>query len=192
LKKFPYKLPLCLLAFLVFCGYISAQETSIDNPAPSKLSDEDAQNQYMALGERMFSLHDFQKSREAFEKVLNTDSRNSRAQYFLGLIEYEEGNIEKAKIRFQIAYECLETQRDAIQLPADAKKVRLEFPDEYKANIYYKDGWYLKPKNKSETSSVSLNAGSDYRIELKSNHKETWINKSIIGIVIAFSFFLVR
>ena len=76
----------------------------------------------------------------------------------------------------------------------DNKQAQLEFPDDYESRIYYRDGWYVKPKDPSAVSKTiqSLEAGSTYKIELKPQRKEMWIIKGIIGIAIALTFFLAR
>jgi len=170
----------------------------------------------LELGEMLFRSRDLEKAREAFEKLLLIDSQNAFAHYLLGLVEYEEGNIEKAKMRFQIAHECINKSisplvnesidqwaNRLIDLP-DAKHVQLEFSDNYDARVYYKDGWYVRPKGKSMSPLVygsmgresvnllTLDGGSTYRIELKSGHKESWVRVGVIGVMVALSFFLAR
>lgn len=202
---------------------ISATSAS---PVPAQALDsnesEAVNNSNLLMGEKMFHSRDLKGTRAAFEMVLKSDSQNAQAHYFLGLVEYEEGNVEKAKTRFQIAHECVDGlmgswAHEPIDLP-DAKQVQLEFPDGYEARIYYKDGWYVKPKNvgspkaspvKKKESDVgspaqasayagaarksvySLEAGSSYRIEVKSG-KTLWIRRSVIGLFVALSFFLAR
>lgn len=147
----------------------------------------------MDLGEKMFRSGDLKGARTFYEKVLTTDSQNAIAQYFLGLIEYEEGNIDKAKLRFQIAYECLKPKDLAEPLinQPDSKKIILEFPDNYEAKTYYKDGWYLSPKT-SLGKSVSLDTGSTYKIKLNPKNREPWLSRGMIGFAIFLSFFLAR
>jgi hypothetical protein len=92
--------------------------------------------------------------------------------------------------------------------------VQLEFPDGYEARIYYKDGWYVRSKPESQKvrnpgrqkeaywpinqsvykpiDLLTLEAGSTYRIELKSGRKESWARKGVIGLLVALSFFLAR
>ena len=147
----------------------------------------------MDLGEKMFRSGDLKGARSFYEKVLSTDSQNAIAQYFLGLIEYEEGNIDRAKLRFQIAYECLKPKDQAKPLTniPDERKIILEFPDNYEAKIYYKDGWYLSPKT-SLDRSVSLDAGSTYKVKLNPKSKEPLLNKGMVGFAIFLSFLLAR
>jgi tetratricopeptide (TPR) repeat protein len=151
-------------------------------------------NSEFVLGEEMFRSGHLKEARMAFENIVKLDSRNPQAQYFLGLIEYEEGNIEKSKARFQIAYDCLDLQSGTELPKIDMKQAELQFPDDYKARIYYKDGWYVRPKNPSDISKtiLSLEEGSSYKIELKPEHKSSWRNRGIIGLVVLLSFFLVR
>ena len=135
------------------------------------------------------------KAREAFEKVLKLDSQDAQAHYFIGLIEYEKGNVEKAKFRFQLAHECLSSLVDTLQLPIDVKQVQLEFPSDYETRVYYKDGWYMTPKDPlaAYKDFHSLDADSTYRIQLKARNRESWIRRSaIIGFFVVFSFFLGR
>lgn len=166
------------------------------------------QRKSLLAGERMFRSREFTEAREAFEKVLELDSQDAQAHYFLGLIEYEEGNVEKAKVRFQISHECLGTALENLGLSADVgeldvlpndKQVQLEFSDEYEAKVYYKDGWYLTEKKAAYGNKGSygkeiktLEAGSTYRIDLKSGRKESWGRRFAIGLVLALTFFLAR
>lgn len=145
------------------------------------------------LGKKMFNSRDLKGARAFYEKLLSVDSQNALAQYFLGLIEYEEGNIDRAKLRFQIAYECLNPKEleKTLMISSDDRKIILEFPDEYEAKIYYKDGWYVSPKT-SLGNSVSLDTGSTYRIKLNSKRKESWLSRSIIGVIIFLGFLLAR
>lgn len=154
----------------------------------------DLRMRYLLAGEDSFHSRELKKAREAFEKVLDLDSQSAQAHYFLGLIEYEEGNIEEAKTRFQIAHECLGPLSVSSQLPIDAKQVQVEFPHEYESRVYYMDGWYVTPKESAvgNRNIHLLAAGSAYRIRLKPKHSGSWIRKGIVGVVIAFSFFLAR
>lgn len=172
-------------------------ETSELSEAKYKLLQpgEDSRIIYLKSGEKMFYEGNLKKSREAFEKVIELDSKEPKAHYYLGLIEYEEGNIEKAKARFQIAHECLGSWVDTLEIPVDAKQVQMEFPDNYEARIYYKDGWYITSKAPLNIRKpfYSLDTGSAYRIKIKSENSASWIFRSImIGSVIMFSFFLSR
>jgi len=145
-------------------------------------------------GEKMFRSGDLEKARETFEKALRLNNQNPQAHYFLGLIEYEEGNIEKAKTRFQIAHECMGSLSEDDYLLADDKHVQLEFPDNYEARIYYKDGWYIFPKDPTVMNSMvrSLESGSTYRIKLKPPSERSINAKTVIISLIALSFFLAR
>ena len=152
------------------------------------------EEKFLKSGQEMFQSGNFVAARKAFDNVLKLNSRNVQAQYFLGLIEYEEDNIEKAKIRFQIAHECLGLPSESKPLQIDAKQAQLQFPDDYQARIYYKDGWYIRPKNSSDvnTNLLSLDSGSDYKIELKSNHTKSWLISGVVGSVVLLSFLLAR
>lgn len=151
---------------------------------------------YLSTGKRMFRSRELKKAREAFGKVLELDAQNAQAHYFLGLIEYEEGNIEKAKTRFQIAHECLKPYSvSSMTIPTpDAKQIQLEVSNDYEARVYYKDGWYRRPKYSSSIDKTvhSLEAGSSYRIELKPRYKESWARSGIIGLILVASFFMAR
>jgi len=147
---------------------------------------------FLETGQVMFRSENFVAARKAYDNVLQLNSKNVLAQYFLGLIEYEEGNIEKSKIRFQIAHECLGLPSES--KPFEAKQMQLQFPDDYQARIYYKDGWYIRPKNLSDVnkSLLLLDAGSNYKIELKSNHAKPWLISGAVGSIVLLSFFLAR
>lgn len=146
------------------------------------------------LGEKLFRSGDFEKAREVFNKSLSLDNLNPQTHYFLGLIEYEEGNIEKAKTRFQIAHECLIPFNQDMSLLIDNNNVHLEFPDNYEVRVYYKDGWYIVPKDPAAVNSKlhSLESGSNYKIRLKTPSVKSFNAKVIIVSLIAFSFFLAR
>ena len=155
---------------------------------------EDPRMSHLVAGERMFRSREFTEARKAFGKVLEIDSQDAQAHYFLGLIEYEEGNVEKAKTRFQIAHDCLGSSQVLPQLPIDDKQVQLEFPDGYGARVYYKDGWYVSTKDAATIHKAvhSLEAGSTYRIELRSEHRESWVSRGMIGLIVAITFLLAR
>jgi len=156
---------------------------------------EDSRIFYLTQGEKMFRTRDFREARAAFGKVLQLDSRDAQAHYFIGLIEYEEGNVEKAKFRFQLAHECLSSLVDTLKLPIDVKQVQLEFPGDYETRVYYKDGWYMTPKDPlaAYKDYHSLDADSTYKIQLKARNRESWVRSStIIGFLVVLSFFLGR
>ena len=155
---------------------------------------EDPRIRYLLAGEEFFHSRKLKEAREAFEKALDLDSQSAQAHYFLGLIEYEEGNIEEAKTRFQIAHECLGLSSELPQLPINAKQAQIEFPDEYEPRMYYRDGWYVSPKDPAAADKGvhSLEAGSTYRVELKPKRKRSLIRTGIVGLIVAFSFFLAR
>jgi hypothetical protein len=92
------------------------------------------------------------------------------AQYLLGVIEYNEGNVEAARVWFQRAWEALEdsplplrfrsprigplirgTEAGKVTaLPtSSAVPAKIQFPEGYKVNVYYRDGWYIQPKDSS-------------------------------------------
>ncbi len=154
----------------------------------------DPRIRYLLVGVEFFHSRELKKAREAFEKVLDLDSQSAQAHYFLGLIEHEEGNIEEAKTRFQIAHECLGLSSEFLQLPINAKQALIEFPDEYEPRMYYRDGWYVSPKDPGVANSggYSLEAGSTYRVELKLKRNRSLIHTGIVGLIVAFSFFLAR
>ncbi len=129
------------------------------------------------LGEKMFYSGEYGNAREAFERALRQDNQDAQVHYFLGLIEYEEGNIEKAKTRFQIAHECLSSFKNGNLLADD-----------------YKDGWYVVPKDPAVMNSniQSLESGSTYRIKLEPSSGKSLIAKTVVVSFIALSFFLAR
>jgi tetratricopeptide (TPR) repeat protein len=196
-----------LISFMILTWLISStlvvranpQDDNSKSEVPKvyKLSPpgEDMRVSYLAVGERMLRSRDFGKAREAFESVLELDSQNAEAHYFLGLIEYEEGNLEKAKARFQIAHECLGLSIDTMDLPVNSGQVQLEFPDDYEASVYYKDGWYMKSKDPLAVHRhfYSLDAGSTYRVKLKSTYKYSWARRGMItAFIVAISFLMAR
>ena len=183
----------CLI-MLTWAALLISVRAYGNTPQPAESPMEAERDTETLNGERMFRSREFKKAREAFEKALLLDSQDAQAHYFLGLIEYEEGNVEKAKTRFQIAYECLGSSLETSSLPPDTEQLQLEFPREYEARVYYKDGWYIKPKDASAVNKDvhSLEVDSTYRIELKPKRKESWIRRGMIGLVLAFSFFLAR
>lgn len=196
-----------LILFIILAWSISfASEARVDPqndnsksevPEVYKLSPpgEDMRLSYMAVGQKMFRSRDFGKAREAFESVLDLDSQNAEAHYFLGLIEYEEGNPEKAKARFQIAHECLSLSVDTMDLPVKSGQAQLEFTDDYEASVYYKDGWYMKPKDPLAVHKPfhSFDAGSTYKVKLKPTQKYSWARRSmVIAFAVAISFLMAR
>ncbi len=159
-------------------------------PLPGK----DPRTLHILVGEAAFRSGELRAAREAFEKVLELDSQNAQAHYFLGIIEYEAGNMEKAKARFQIAHECLEASQAVDLSTTDNEYAQIEFPEDYEARIYNKDGWYISPKDPDvlHKNVHSLEAGSTYRITLRSKRKYSWIQRGVIGLALAFSFLLAR
>lgn len=151
-------------------------------------------NENLLIGEKEFLSGNFEKARAAFEKVLDQNSRSAQAHYFLGLIEYEKGNTEKAKIRFQIAHECISLLPTLSGLAVDSEQAQIEFPQDYEARVYYNDGWYVFPKGlPAESKTVhSLKTGSKYRIELQPRRRGAWIYKGVIGFTMVLSFLLAR
>jgi hypothetical protein len=202
-----------IIVTLVFSGLLvlDAKCSTLDNNLSSgimsestNIAGEEAKNteqkqsaieeNFLKSGQEMFRSGNFVAARKAFDNVLKLNSKNVQAQYFLGLVEYEEGNIEKAKIRFQIAHECLGLPSESKSLQINAKQAQLQFPDNYQARIYYKDGWYIRPKRASDVNMnlLSLDSGSNYKIELKSNHTKSWLISGIVGSVVLLSFLLAR
>lgn len=155
---------------------------------------EDPRMRHLLAGEEFFHSRKLKEAREEFGKALNLDSQNARAHYFLGLIEYEEGNTQEASTRFRIAHECLDLSQMSPQPPVGAKQVQVEFPDGYEARMYYRDGWYVSPKDPAvvHRSIHPLEANSTYRIELKPKNRRSWVRTGIVGLIVAFSFFMAR
>ncbi len=154
----------------------------------------DPRTSRLLAGEEALRSGELREAREAFEKVLELDSRNAQAHYFLGLMEYEEGNIEKAKTRFQIAHECLESFEAVDPLVIDDEHVQIEFPEDYESRISNKDGWYISPKDPDAFDKTvhSLEAGSTYRLALRSKRKYSWVRRGAIGLALVVSFLLAR
>ena len=174
-----------------------------DTPQSSQLMDDKVKKEsktatdaQIEAGIEMLMAEKFSKAQDIFNNVLKSDSRNVQAQYFLGIIEYEEGNTEKARIRFQIAHDCLPYLSNASKTSIDDKKIQLEFSDKYETSVYYKDGWYIKPKRGStESNNIHLlDVNSNYRINMKpKSEKDSLLAVSgIIGSIILLSFFAAR
>ena len=70
----------------VGCGYVQGQNQKIE---------------ILALGKEMFRNGSYEEARKVFENAITLDSKNSQAHYFLGLLDYEKGDIEKAISRFR-------------------------------------------------------------------------------------------
>jgi tetratricopeptide (TPR) repeat protein len=149
---------------------------------------------HLIAGEKLFRSRKLNEARSEFQKVLELESQNPQAHYYLGLIDYEQGNIQKAKTRFRIAHECLSDSVDTVQLPTDDKQVQLEVPDGYIATTYYRDGWYTRPKNPKiiRESLHSLEVNSTYKIQLKSEREKPWTFGTVMAVVLALSFFIAR
>jgi tetratricopeptide (TPR) repeat protein len=197
LLKYLYALLLCL--FLTIHGVnIFALQTNGDlannsSLEVSKNAGKDDLYSQISLGEKMFYSGKFKEAQEIFNKVLEIDLKNPQAQFFLGLIEYENGNFEKAKTRFQIAYECIDSAKYIEQEMPNPGQIQLEFPDKNKANLYYKDGWYLKQKGSNNNQTLlSLDSGSNYKVLFKPTNKTNLLSKITIGVIITLSFLLVR
>jgi len=148
------------------------------------------------------------------------------AQYLLGVIEYNEGNMEAAKVWFQRAWEALEdnslspTHPQPLQggevrgteagkvtaLPTSDFQIfskslvpttstapaKIQFPEGYKVNVYYRDGWYIQPKDSSVGKPLSPPSlqrerelvysflpGSTYKIRVEA--EEVGSRKSEVG-----------
>ncbi|MBC8232376.1 hypothetical protein H8E77_22745 [bacterium] len=158
---------------------------------------------------------------------------NSTTQYLLGVIEYNEGNVELAKIWFQQAYESLEAEEGKIaaqktqtfgraldKSSPQATPAKVQFPEGYKVDVYYRDGWYIQPKNSSAGEKVvptfekgsalrnsaprkgqggfySFLPGSTYkiRLEVEDEHpttKEINIGMKVIAALIMVSWVMAR
>jgi tetratricopeptide (TPR) repeat protein len=154
-------------------------------------SKSDVDKSSISLGEEAFRSRDLKKARDIFENMIKSDSKNAQVQYFLGLVEYEDGNLEKAKVRFQIAYDCLSPLVGTAITSIGDRKVLFEMSDNYEALVYYKDGWYLRSKN-PDSLTHSLDIGSNYRIEISPKSKRFWMTGGIIGSIIALSFLSAR
>ena len=105
------------------------------------------------------------------------------AQYLLGVIEYNEGNVEAARVWFQRAWEALEdnplpplirgTEAGKVTaLPTSSTApAKIQFPEGYKVNVYYRDGWYIQPRNpsvgKERPKVYSFLPGSTYKIRVE-------------------------
>jgi len=146
---------------------------------------------------------------------------NSTTQYLLGVIEYNEGNVELAKIWFQQAYESLEVEEGKIaaqktqafgraldKSPPRATPAKVQFPEGYKVDVYYRDGWYIQPKANEELQYSIFNIqssfkvysflpGSTYKIRLEVEdeypvNKEINIGMKVIAAVIMVSWVMAR
>lgn len=159
-------------------------------PPPGK----DPRMHYLFLGEEMLRSGKLGEAREAFEKALELDSQDPNAQYFLGLIDYEEGNIEEARIRLRMAHERLAGYVDTLILPTNDEWLQLEFSEDDKSRVYYRDGWYITPKSSAaaQQSVHLLKADSTYKINLEPGNKRPLVSKGVVGLLVLLSFFLAR
>lgn len=132
-------------------------------------------------------------------------SNNPTAQYLLGVIEYNEGNLELAKLWFQKAYESLEaeegnvggglvpalkTQRFRLALDKSIAPAKVRFPKGYKVNVYYRDGWYTRPKNSSKVKKqiYSFLPGSTYKIRVEGENEQPANNEINLKMKIIAAF----
>lgn len=143
-------------------------------------------------GIRLFYSQEYDKAREVFDNLLSMDNQNPIAHYFLGLIEYQQGNTVRAKAYIQIAHDLLSPMQTDNKVTIDEKHAQIEFPEEYKVRVYYKDGWYIMPKELLTRKVYSLETGSTYKIKLESPTKSSFITRISLGLAIAISLFLMR
>jgi tetratricopeptide (TPR) repeat protein len=158
-------LSFCLSSFLAFSLPIS----------------DEAGKTHIELGKMSLNMRDLETARVHFQAALEEDSQNAEAHYFLGVIEYENGNIEAAKARFQLAHEVVSNFKQNVQ------KAELQFPDGYNVRVYYKDGWYLQSKKApilSEAATYSFQTGSTYKVSIKKSKpgKLSFYAKLLVGL----------
>lgn len=176
----------CFFVFLLSCfpsfswGRGQAGEEAGEQAAPlsadsSKIEGETST--FSELGKMALNKHDLESARVFFKKALAKDNQNAEAHYFLGVIEYESGNIEAAKERFRLAHAAVSNSKQNVQ------KAELQFPEGYNVRVYYKDGWYLQSKKApiskvagkastfSKPGTYSFQTGSTYKVLIKEPRK---------------------
>lgn len=154
------------------------------------------------------SVEDSTVSRQVCEAIPQSGASatpdSATAQYLLGVIEYNEGNVELAKVWFQRAYESLEAEEDyrnrtfrtftaqtltfgralSDKSAPPATPAKVQFPEGYKVNIYYRDGWYIQPKNTSvgKKQVYSFLPGSTYKIRVEAENEQSGRKRVNIGM----------
>jgi len=128
-----------------------------------------------------------QEREEAIRAKPSAPPGSAIAQYLLGVIEYNEGNVELARVWFQRAYESLEAEEGNVtaqktqafgraldKSPPPATPAKVQFPEGYKVNVYYRDGWYIQPKNPSvgKKQVYSFLPGSTYKIRVEAENEQ--------------------
>ena len=154
---------------------------------------------------------------DSTQALVNSDS--AITQYLLGVIEYKEGNVELAKVWFQRAYESLEAEESKIgvyrrQTPTKTQAFRrallneslilaapakVQFPEGYKVNVYYRDGWYTQPKDPlvGKKQVYSFLPGSTYKIRVEAEnaqpaHKRINIGMKVVATLVMISWMMAR
>lgn len=185
-----------IISIFFISGYGLLQASDMSEAGSKSLDGKQAfiRDKDLELGERMLRSGRLKEAHAAFENVIALDSENVQAHYFLGVLNYEEGDVEKAISRFQIAHDCLNPLSETIPLKIEEKQAQLQFPDSYEARIYRKDDWYIKSKNPSDIdkSTVSLEAKSSYGIEIEPKNRHPLVSRMVIGMSILVSFALIR
>jgi hypothetical protein len=160
----------------------------------------------LSLADAEYSDEDIVGSRESGPQSGSPVTSDSAiAQYLLGVIEYNEGNVELARVWFQQAWGSLETAEDEIaaqktqafgraldkSTPPAAAKV--QFPEGYKVNVYYRDGWYIQPKNSSveEKQVYSFLPGSSYKIRLEVENEHPARKRINTGMKVIAAFVMI-
>jgi hypothetical protein len=151
---------------------------------------------------------DYTVSRQAPSPPSAGEADSATVQYSLGVIEYNEGNVESAKVWFQRAYESLEGDKGArlatarktqmfgsINKPPEATPAKVQFPEGYKVNVYYRDGWYIQPKDSSVGNALtpvlsrrerelvySFLPGSTYKIRVEAENEQNKHERINMGV----------
>jgi hypothetical protein len=171
-------LPLILVS-IVFVLFTDSFGLWLPNQLLLGLADAKDDNEYIAELSR--------ESREystVRQRQLNSDS--AIKQYLLGVIEYNEGNVELAKVWFQQAWESLEAEESNITSPKTqalwnaldkslslSPPAKIQFPEGYKINVYYRDGWYIRSRDLSASKKqvYSFLPESTYKIRVEAENE---------------------
>ena len=150
------------------------------------------------------------------EKRRSGSSDSATTQYLLGVIDYNKGDVASAKVWFQRAWESLKAEEGAEggrtkkdEFTPSATPAKVQFPEGYKVNVYYRDGWYIQPKNPSVLSAAtaaqaggkkqvySFLPGSTYKIRVKPEneqpgHKRINMGMKVMAALVMISWLISR
>ena len=140
--------------------------------------------------------------------ALADEADSATVQYSLGVSEYNEGNVESARVWFQRAYESLEGDKGARlatalktqkfgsrSRPLEATPAKVQFPEGYKVDVYYRDGWYIQPKDSPVGNALtpvlsqrnrelvySFLPGSTYKIRVEAENEQNKHEQINMGV----------